>query len=151
MTCSHKFTFFWLRMASAIAEIFHVFMCFCSCVLLSRDLIFLRVFPIYWHVNNQKGICWLCESWIYNVEAVEFCPLGRKYSRVIYCDIVTDSLSRESYVTMITCISPSSRDALQTIMTLRFAEQAKKVMSKPKINQMMQKFRVRITNNKALL
>ncbi|XP_069689295.1 kinesin-like protein KIF21A isoform X2 [Periplaneta americana] len=59
------------------------------------------------------------------------------YRTTTLTTVLKDSLSRESYVMMIACISPSNLDIAQTITTLRFAEDAKKVMSKPKINQII--------------
>ena len=60
---------------------------------------------------------------------------------------VSDSLSRNSHVVMIACVSPSNYDVAHTVMTLRFMEEAKKVVSKPKINEIMKKFKVRINEN----
>jgi hypothetical protein len=56
--------------------------------------------------------------------------------------VFADSLSRESYVTMIVCISPSYLDVVQTATTLKFAEEAKKIMSKPRLRELIDKYKV---------
>jgi hypothetical protein len=56
--------------------------------------------------------------------------------------VFADSLSRESYVTMIVCISPSNLDVVQTATTLKFAEEAKKIMSKPRLKELIDKYKV---------
>jgi hypothetical protein len=38
-------------------------------------------------------------------------------------------------------------DITQTLTTVTFAEEAKKVMSKPKIKQILDKYKVRVTRN----
>jgi hypothetical protein len=56
--------------------------------------------------------------------------------------VFSDSLSRESYVTMIVCISPSNLDVVHTATTLKFAEEAKKIMSKPRLKKLIDKYKV---------
>ncbi|KDR17204.1 kinesin heavy chain-like [Zootermopsis nevadensis] len=55
--------------------------------------------------------------------------------------VLKDSLSRESCVTVIVCISPSNLDITKTVTTLQFAEEAKKVMSKPKVKEILDKYK----------
>jgi hypothetical protein len=60
----------------------------------------------------------------------------------LFIYLFSDSLSRESYVTMIVCISPSSLDVVQTATTLKFAEEAKKIMSKPRLKELLDNYKV---------
>jgi hypothetical protein len=43
---------------------------------------------------------------------------------------------------MIVCISPSNLDLVQTATTLKFAEEAKKIMSKPRLKELIDKYKV---------
>jgi hypothetical protein len=43
---------------------------------------------------------------------------------------------------MIVCISPSNLDIVQTATTLKFAEEAKKIMSKPRLKELIDKYKV---------
>lgn len=46
-----------------------------------------------------------------------------------------DSLGGNTRTLMIACISPSNRDYMETLSTLRYANRAKNIHNKPKVNE----------------
>lgn len=53
-----------------------------------------------------------------------------------------DSLNRESYVTLVACISPNIDDVHETIQTLDFAQRVKRVKNKPVVNRLVSEYKV---------
>ncbi|KAJ8950766.1 hypothetical protein NQ318_011259 [Aromia moschata] len=49
--------------------------------------------------------------------------------------LLQDSLGGNTKTLMIACISPSSRDYIETLSTLRYANRAKNIHNKPKVNE----------------
>ncbi|KAJ8984111.1 hypothetical protein NQ317_017320 [Molorchus minor] len=49
--------------------------------------------------------------------------------------LLQDSLGGNTRTLMIACISPSSRDYIETLSTLRYANRAKNIHNKPKVNE----------------
>ncbi|CAH0548957.1 unnamed protein product [Brassicogethes aeneus] len=49
--------------------------------------------------------------------------------------LLQDSLGGNTRTLMIACVSPSSRDYMETLSTLRYANRAKNISNKPKVNE----------------
>ncbi|CAG9833459.1 unnamed protein product [Diabrotica balteata] len=49
--------------------------------------------------------------------------------------LLQDSLGGNTRTLMIACVSPSSRDYIETLSTLRYANRAKNIHNKPKVNE----------------
>ncbi|VEN53899.1 unnamed protein product [Callosobruchus maculatus] len=70
--------------------------------------------------------------------------------------LLQDSLGGNTKTLMIACISPSSRDYMETLSTLRYANRAKNIHNKPKINEdpkdaILRQYQEEIDRLKALL
>nr|CAH7747746.1 unnamed protein product [Callosobruchus chinensis] len=70
--------------------------------------------------------------------------------------LLQDSLGGNTRTLMIACISPSSRDYMETLSTLRYANRAKNIHNKPKINEdpkdaILRQYQEEIDRLKALL
>ncbi|CAH2010923.1 unnamed protein product [Acanthoscelides obtectus] len=70
--------------------------------------------------------------------------------------LLQDSLGGNTRTLMVACISPSSRDYMETLSTLRYANRAKNIHNKPKINEdpkdaILRQYQEEIDRLKALL
>ncbi|XP_050512578.1 osmotic avoidance abnormal protein 3 isoform X2 [Diabrotica virgifera virgifera] len=70
--------------------------------------------------------------------------------------LLQDSLGGNTRTLMIACVSPSSRDYIETLSTLRYANRAKNIHNKPKVNEdpkdtILRQYQEEISRLKALL
>ncbi|KAF5276995.1 hypothetical protein FQR65_LT16074 [Abscondita terminalis] len=63
------------------------------------------------------------------------------YRECMITTILQDSLSKNNFVTFVACISPDLQDVNETLQTLEFAKQAKKVKNKPEVHNIVQQYK----------
>lgn len=62
------------------------------------------------------------------------------YRESMLTRILYDSLRMDNYISLLACVSPSEYDIAETIHSLRFADEAKSLKSKPQLENIVAEF-----------